>query len=133
MSLRYLVVKMITERGCGTVDHLEPALSEHGYTRVQIINALHNAASAGILWSEGRPDRRGIGRKEKYAAVYWPGNKPATMFSQLVRKQDKPERVMVTCAWDWGTPRPESAWPKGWEGRVFKLAGLMDEDEEETV
>jgi hypothetical protein len=134
MSLRYQVIEMIKERGCGTVDHLEPRLSQHGYTRAQIISALHNAKNAGLLWSEGRPSQKGKPRTQKLPAVYWPGKKPATMFSQLVRSQkDKPERVLIASAWDWGTPKPESAWPKGWQGQVFKLAGLMDEDEEETV
>ena len=132
MSLRYLVIKMITERGCGHVDNLMPELAEHGYTRKQVIQALQNAAYIGKLWTDGKSGQPGVARKDKRPSVYWPGKKPAAMFAQLV-KPSKPERVLIASAWDWGTPQPESAWPNGWEGRVFKLAGLMDEDEEETV
>jgi hypothetical protein len=132
MSLRYQVIKMITERGCGHVDNLMPDLAEHGYTREQVIQALQNAAYIGKLWTDGKSGQPGVARKDKRPSVYWPGKKPAAMFAQLV-KPSKPERVLIASAWDWGTPKPESAWPKGWEGRVFKLAGLMDEDEEETV
>jgi hypothetical protein len=130
MSLRYLVVKMITERGCGTVDHLEPELSKHGYTRVQIIRALHRAKDAGLLWNEGRANQKGIPRGKHRPAVYWPGNKPATMFSQLVRQQkEKPERVLIASAWDWGTPQPESAWPKELQGRVYAPLGPWNTEE----
>jgi hypothetical protein len=132
MSLRYMVIEKIKERGCGNVDHLMPELSQHGYTRKQVIQALQNAAYIGKLWTDGKSGQPGVARKDKRPSVYWPGKKPAAMFAQLV-KPSKPERVLIASAWDWGTPKPESAWPKGWQGQVFKLAGLMDEDELEEA
>jgi hypothetical protein len=134
MSLRYMVIEKIKERGCGNVDHLMPELSQHGYTRKQVIQALQNAAYIGKLWTDGKSGQPGVARKDKRPSVYWPGKKPNNPYGQLVKKQKaKPERVLIASAWDWGTPQPESAWPKGWQGQVFKLAGLMDEDELEEA
>jgi hypothetical protein len=122
MSLRYLVIKMITERGCGHVDNLMPELAEHGYTRKQVIQALQNAAYIGKLWTDGKSGQPGVARKDKRPSVYWPGKRPAAMFAQLV-KPSKPERVLIASAWDWGTPKPESAWPKDLPGTTYTPLG----------
>lgn len=135
MSLMYMVVEMIKERGCGTVDHLEPELSKHGYTRAQIISALHNARSAGRLWSDAKPSQKGIPRGAKKPSVYWPGTKPPPMFAQLV-KRDKPEEALIASAWDWGTPKSKSALTHEWQGTVYQPGGpwnSAEEAQEETA
>jgi hypothetical protein len=131
MSLRHLVIKMIAERGCGTVDHLEPELSKHGYTRKQIITALNNARTLGKLWSEGRASKKGMPRDAYCPAVYWPGKKlTSPMYAQLMQaKKPKPERPLVASVWDWGTPQPESAWPKELQGRVYAPLGPWNTEE----
>jgi hypothetical protein len=130
MSLRYQVIEMIKARGCGTVDHLMPELSKHGYTRDQVKQAMQNAAYIGKLWTDWPRGQPGVPRKEKKPAVYWPGAKPNNPYAQLVKKQqDKPERVLIASAWDWGTPQPESAWPKELQGRVYAPLGPWNTEE----
>jgi hypothetical protein len=108
MNLRSMVVDMITERGCGTVDHLMPDLSQLGFTRLQVIKALHNAREAGSLWCE-HIRRAGMGRATARPAVYWPGKKPVSMYAQL---QKPGARQPVASVWELGTPKPDDAWPK---------------------
>jgi Fe2+ transport system protein FeoA len=135
MSLRRIVVDMITERGCGTVDHLMPRLASLGFTRDQAIKALHNAKNLGYLWCEGHPPRRGLRNTEARPATYWPGKKKADpMYSQLIPvKQERP-RVLVSSVFELGAPRPEEAWPPGWMGTVYRpLGGWHSEEQEVTA
>jgi hypothetical protein len=109
MKLSQLVIAMITERGCGTVDHLMPDLSEMGYTRLQAIKALQNARNDGHLWCEKVPRGRGgaIGRATAKPGVYWPGKKPASMYAQL--QKPAPARPRVASVFELANPRTE--WP----------------------
>jgi hypothetical protein len=126
MSLMKMVVDMIAERGCGTVDHLMPKLAESGYTRKQAIDAMQNARSQGFLWCEPA-SKVGVSSKGPRPAVYWPGKKRADPFAALlVQKQDKPPPV--ASVWELGSPAAR-AWPPRFQGgRAYQKLGPWNED-----
>jgi hypothetical protein len=126
MSLRRLVVEMITEIGGGTVDQIMPRLSALGYTRDQAAKALHNAASLNLVWSEGSK-RAGVKRGGLCPTVFWPGRNPGLSFRQLVRPEERP---MVSSVFELGNPKPASAWPKA-QGTVYSPLGGWREEAEE--
>lgn len=131
MSLRRIVVDMICERGCGTVDHLMPRLASLGFTRDQAIKALHNAKNLGYLWCEGRAPKRGLKPTDTRPATYWPGKKrPDPMYAQLIAKRPEPDRVLVSSVFQLGSPLPESDWPKGWMGTTHRPLGSWHSEEE---
>jgi hypothetical protein len=112
VSLRRIVVDMITERGCGTVDHLMPRLESLGFTRQQASKALDNARQRGLLWCE-KVRRSGMGRSTAKPSVYWPGTRSLDpMYDQLVKKKQPAELFFVPWVFDLGDPKPESAMPK---------------------
>lgn len=111
MSLRKLVVEMIVERGCGTVDHLMPRLEPMGYTRYQATKALQNASNMGFLWCEPA-SKRDLRPDDKRPGVYWPGSKKADPFALVLKpRKEEPRRPMVASVFELGSPRPESEWP----------------------
>lgn len=127
MSLRQLVVDLITERGSGTVDDLMPRLSELGYTRKQVLNAMKEARKRGSL-------RCQLVRRQAYAggqvytepSIHWPGTGDQ-MFAQLVIKRAKPKGPLVSSVFDLANPKPESAWPST-EGTVYQLLGSWGDE-----
>jgi hypothetical protein len=122
MSLRRIVVEMIVERGCGTVDHLMPKLSKKGYTRGQAIKALQNARSLGFLWCEPAK-KAGVPTTSTKPGVYWPGQKEVDpMYAALVPKKPEPRRMLVRSVFDLASPIAAEAIPPR-KGRVYQSLG----------
>jgi hypothetical protein len=69
MSLRQQVATLIDEIGPGTVDDIMPEIK--GYTRAQVVKALHNAAQIGLISCDGRGK---ILRNQTNQA--WQGSRP---------------------------------------------------------
>lgn len=117
MSLSRMVVDLIRERGCGTVDHLMPDLIDFGYTRKQVIKALMGASQAGILWCEGKASRKGKRRTDWKPAVYWPIAKKPAPTPALKPAEPRP---LIASVFDLAHPQ---AWPDCCVGTVYRPLG----------
>ena len=134
MSLRQIVVGLITEIGGGTVDDIMPRLVPMGYTRDQAMKAIHNAFAAGYLWNEGIVPRRGKKHTDHRPSVYRPTSvaKPVSRYEQLMAKNmGEQGRPLVSSVFDLANPKHD--WPAGSEGRVFLLLSSGDVEEEEAA
>lgn len=84
MSLVHHVTALIEEAGTGTVDTIMKDCP--GHTREQVIRALGNARSTGLLHTVGYAGRPGRGKM----AIYAPAPKEAP-----------PPRPRVASVWEW--------------------------------
>jgi hypothetical protein len=107
MSLQRLACDIVHQLGRATVDDVYPRLVDFGFTRPQVIKALHNAKSQGQLHCDGRSSRLGVARGNPCPAMFFPGPDPE-------RRAARERRViarhpMVASVFDLADPK--TTWP----------------------
>jgi hypothetical protein len=126
MSLTSRVADLVAELGGANVDQLVAFLPE--YTRDQVINAMHNARTTGLIHCNGRVPRKGTPRNGSMPATYYPGPAPGKEAPKAAFRaiNSRPP----ASAWELahGLQIP-GTWPPQFEnGRQFRLLGPWTEE-----
>lgn len=97
MSLRRTVAMMVQARGKATVDDLMQDGLLQGFTRKQVMQALDNARTIGLVVCAGKPSRVGAGPVGSLPATYYPAGVEVV---RVKRAEPKPIPKPVSCVWN---------------------------------
>lgn len=121
MSLTHDVCFLIRKKGSATVDSLLSELP--GYTRSQVMNAMKNARTLGLIhtlnWANRNGKNVGQGRAP---SAYYPGPKPTFYGLQPIEQPERDIKARPPASvWELGHGLQIAGdWPPAFEGgRVF--------------
>jgi hypothetical protein len=131
MTISEQVADKVIQNGKACVDDLLPSFP--GYTREQIIRALHNASRMGFIYCTGRKSRKGLPVGSNCAATYYPMPNAMERMAATLRRNEKPRLPMVASVFELGNPKAE--WPKDPAVRTIHrpLGGWHSEEEGVTA
>lgn len=126
MALREAVAEVVIQMGQGSVDDILPGFP--GFTREQLVKALHNASRLGFIYCKGRKSRKGIPVGSNCAATYYPMPNAVERMQAAAKRNEKPRLPMVSSVFELATPL--AVWPKGWTGQVHRPLGEWNSADE---